>query len=194
VSNWWYPYEVPLVLASRSPRRKTILESANIPLVISPADIDETGFEGTPADTVIHWASQKAKYIAGKFPESPVLGVDTLVVLDEELLGKPQCHDGASAMLNRLSGRWHTVFGGVCLVWNKRDISFTFAESTEVKFRELSAGEIEAYIATGEPMDKAGAYGIQGYGSMLVEKVDGCYFNVMGLPISRFIERLNKNK
>ncbi len=190
MSNWWFPYDVPLVLASQSPRRKTILESADIPLMISPADIDETGFEGTPAETVVHWAVQKAQCIAETHPLNPVLGADTLVAVDGELLGKPNSHDGAFAMLQRLSGNWHTVYGGVCLIWKAKGIEFTFVETTKVKFRKLSTDEIEAYIVTGEPMDKAGAYGIQGCGSMLVEKVDGCYFNVMGLPISRLIEHL----
>lgn len=190
MNNWWYPHDVPLVLASRSPRRKAILESADIPLIISPADIDETGFKGTANETVVHWAIQKAQCIARTYPTHPVLGADTLVAYRNELLGKPHSRECAFAMLQRLSGNWHAVYGGVCLMWSEKNIEFTFVEKTKVKFRKLSTEEIEAYIATGEPMDKAGGYGIQGYGSMLIERVEGCYFNVMGLPISRFISHL----
>jgi septum formation protein len=186
--NFWYPVEIGLVLASRSPRRTEILKLAGVPHSIVPSTVDEKPMDGFPADIVKHWALAKALNVSGSFPDNPVLGADTMVFRDEVLLGKPQDEVSAFEMISSLSGRWHTVYGGVALVWKNRDISFSFAESTRVKFRNLQEPEIRAYIATGEPMDKAGAYGIQGTGCLLVEKVDGCYFNVMGLPVSRFLK------
>ena len=176
------------MLASRSPRRTEILKLAGIPHRVYPSSVEEKQMDGLPADIVVHWAQKKAMNVASVFPDSPVLGADTMVFQDNVLLGKPSDAEQAFEMLSSLSGRWHTVYGGVALVWHSREIAFAFSESTRVKFRELSESEIKAYIATGEPMDKAGAYGIQGFGCVLVEKVEGCYFNVMGLPISRFLE------
>lgn len=186
--SFWYPVETELVLASRSPRRTEILKLAGIPHRVYPSSVEEKQMDGLPADIVVHWAQKKAMNMASVFPDSPVLGADTMVFQDNVLLGKPSDAEQAFEMLSSLSGRWHTVYGGVALAWHSREIAFAFSESTRVKFRELSESEIKAYIATGEPMDKAGAYGIQGFGCVLVEKVEGCYFNVMGLPISRFLE------
>ncbi len=186
--SFWYPVETELVLASRSPRRTEILKLAGIPHRVYPSSVEEKQMDGLPADIVVHWAQKKAMNVASVFPDSPVLGADTMVFQDNVLLGKPSDAEQAFEMLSSLSGRWHTVYGGVALAWHSREIAFAFSESTRVKFRELSESEIKAYIATGEPMDKAGAYGIQGFGCVLVEKVEGCYFNVMGLPISRFLE------
>ncbi|OPX30647.1 MAG: hypothetical protein B1H09_04530 [Gemmatimonadaceae bacterium 4484_173] len=186
--SFWYPVETELVLASRSPRRTEILKLAGIPHRVYPSSVEEKRMDGLPADIVVHWAQKKAMNVASVFPDSPVLGADTMVFQDNVLLGKPSDAEQAFEMLSSLSGRWHTVYGGVALAWHSREIAFAFSESTRVKFRELSESEIKAYIATGEPMDKAGAYGIQGIGCVLVEKVEGCYFNVMGLPISRFLE------
>jgi len=143
---------------------------------------------GDPSEVVEHWAKMKAEDVSAEHPYNPVLGADTMVILDDMLLGKPESPREAVSMLKTLQGRWHKVFGGVALEWRDEGISFSFSESTRVKFRELTDPEIEAYVATGEPLDKAGAYGIQGFGSILVEKVDGCYFNVMGLPIAGFVE------
>ncbi|MCD4708023.1 MAG: Maf family protein [Candidatus Sabulitectum sp.] len=188
--SYWYPIETKLILASRSPRRTEILKLASVPHIVYPSAVEEKSMEGTPCDIVMHWAQLKAADVAHKFPDHPVLGADTMVFRDGALLGKPENEAQAFQMLHSLSGRWHTVYGGVALMWQSRGLSFTFAEATRVKFRNLPDNEIRAYIATGEPMDKAGAYGIQGRGCVLVDKVDGCYFNVMGLPISRFLHRL----
>ncbi|MCD6587371.1 MAG: septum formation inhibitor Maf [Candidatus Fermentibacteraceae bacterium] len=188
--SFWYPSETELVLASRSPRRTEILKLAGIPHRVYPSTVEEKQMDGLPADIVVHWARAKAVNVASNFPDFPVLGADTMVYQDSILLGKPTNTQQAFEMLSSLSGRWHTVYGGVALAWHSREIAFAFSESTRVKFRELSESEIKAYITTGEPMDKAGAYGIQGIGCVLVEKVEGCYFNVMGLPVSRFLERL----
>lgn len=187
--SYWYPVNTELVLASKSPRRTEILSFAGVPHLIYPSSVEEKTMEGMPEDIVIHWAQAKAADVALKFPDHPVLGADTMVFRDGVLLGKPKDKEQAFDMVRSLSGRWHTVYGGVALMWQSRGLSFTFAEATKVKFRNLPDSEIEAYIATGEPMDKAGSYGIQGQGCVLIEKVEGCYFNVMGLPVSRFLHR-----
>jgi len=187
---WWYPSGSPLVLASKSPRRKAILEMAGIPFVQIPGNVKETKINGSPGYTVQYWARKKAENILSTTTGDPVLGADTMVALGDDLLGKPHDEDQATDMLGRLSGEWHSVFGGVCTLWPERGIDLQFVEETRVLFRNLGADEIKAYISTGEPFDKAGAYGIQGYGSLLVERIEGCYFNVMGLPVSRFVHEL----
>lgn len=184
---WWYPAEVPLVLASRSPRRRMILEMAGIPFVQLPGGVEETFIDGGPGEVVVHWAVRKAGSVMDLSEGRPVLGADTMVALESRLLGKPRDPEEAFEMLSSLSGRWHSVFGGVALKWPEKGLDFSFHEETMVKFRALSPGEIRAYLDTGEPMDKAGAYGIQGLGCVLVESIRGCYFNVMGLPVSRFV-------
>jgi septum formation protein len=191
--SYWFPADTELVLASRSPRRTEILKLAGIPHLIYPSAIEETTMEGSPCDIVVHWASAKAADVAGKFPDQPVLGADTMVFMDGVLFGKPQNGKEAFNMVAALSGRWHSVYGGVALVWKSRGIYFSFAQSTRVKFRNLPPDEIQAYIDSGEPMDKAGAYGIQGLGCVLVESIEGCYFNVMGLPVSEFLLRLRNS-
>ncbi|MFO8183136.1 MAG: nucleoside triphosphate pyrophosphatase [Candidatus Aegiribacteria sp.] len=190
---WWYPSPVPLVLASRSPRRKAILKMAGIPFVQIPGDVHETEMSGRPEDVVLHWAREKARSVSGFADGRPVLGADTMVYLEGELLGKPRDRDHAVRMLSRLSGAWHSVIGGVTVLWPERDLELTFTEMTGVKFRTLSPEEIDAYVSTGEPMDKAGSYGIQGYGSMLVAGIRGCYFNVMGLPVSRLVHEFRSS-
>ncbi len=184
---WWYPSESPLILASRSPRRKAILEMAGIPFVQIPGNVEETYLEGAPDRIVRFWARKKAENILDSMNKGPVLGADTMVALGDELLGKPVDQNQALEMLGRLSGEWHSVFGGVCVLWPAKGINIEFSEETRVRFRKLKTDEIKAYVSTGEPLDKAGAYGIQGYGSLLVERIEGCYFNVMGLPVARFV-------
>ena len=190
--SWWYPWPVPLVLASRSPRRHEILLRAGIPHSVVPSHIDEGkgASGGDPAAEVAAWARRKAEAVAPVCAGRPVLGADTLVSLDGRMLGKPESREEAREMLSSLSGRTHTVFGGVCVIWPERGVDLELVEETDVLFRDLEPAEIEAYIDTGEPMDKAGAYGIQDYGSLLVRRVEGCYFNVMGLPLSRTIEAI----
>lgn len=187
--NHWYPVEEELVLASRSPRRTRILTMARVPHTVQPSGVEETPVEGTPGEIVTHWASAKAAAVARHYSHRPVLGADTMVFRDGVLLGKPEDGKDAIRMLESLSGRWHTVFGGVSLLWKSRGISFSFFEATRVRFRKLTGEEIEAYVSSGEPMDKAGAYGIQGLGCVLVDTVEGSYFNVMGLPVSQFLAR-----
>ena len=191
-ASWWYPASTPLILASSSPRRKTILEMIGIPFRQVPGSIAEEDLSGGPEYVVEHRAMMKARQVSAEYPGNPVLGADTMVGLDNRLLGKPATHAEAVDILCMLSGRWHTVYGGVALIWEERGIEFGFSEETSVRFRKLSKAEIEAYADTGEPMDKAGAYGIQGVGSLLIDRIEGCYFNVMGLPVARFVMELRR--
>jgi len=190
--SFWYPCGVPLVLASRSPRRHAILLNAGIPHVVEVPEVEEDNSAGPPGQVVEAHARLKAHSVAVRRPDSPVLGADTLVCVEGEVLGKPSGEADAAEMLGRLSGRRHEVWGGVCLEWRARGIDFSFAERTVVDFRALSGDEISAYVLSGEPMDKAGAYGIQEIGALLVRRIEGCYFNVMGLPVARFAEEFRR--
>ena len=143
-----------------------------------------------PDELVTSLAKGKALAVAGKHPEAVVIGADTVVVLDGEILGKPKDPAEATSMLGRLSGRVHTVKTGLCVVREADRRILTAVESTEVTFGELTPEQIDRYVATGEPMDKAGAYGIQELGATLVRRVDGCYFNVVGLPLFRLARML----
>lgn len=188
--NPWYTHEVPLVLASISPRRKSLLEGVGIPLIVHPSGVHETDFEGSPEQVVMGWASRKACAVASGYPGNPVLGADTMVFLDGRPLGKPADKAEAVEMLGAMSGRWHSVFGGVCLVLGgERRL---FHRETRVLFRDLSAEEIGAYVESGEPMDKAGAYGAQGPGGLFVSEIRGCWFNVVGLPLTDVITHLRE--
>ncbi|PIE51571.1 septum formation protein Maf [Candidatus Fermentibacteria bacterium] len=191
--SYWYPVQKELVLASRSPRRTEILTMAGVPHIIHPSEVKESFMEGPPEGVVVHWAAKKAADVSTAFPDHPVLGADTMVYQNGLLMGKPSDRDEAVKMVTSLSGNWHDVFGGVALVWKSRGISFSFHEATRVRFRELHRDEIEAYVDSGEPMDKAGAYGIQGLGSLLVDRVDGSYFNVMGLPVAQLLSRFRNS-
>lgn len=171
-----------LVLASASPRRQEILRTAGIPFVVRPADIGETPIVGEiPEAFVQRLAESKARTVRQE--NEHVLGADTIVVVDEAVLGKPADTNDAKRMLRSLSGRSHRVLTGICLL--SGDQARRAVEETIVYFRELDEQEIADYVATGEPMDKAGAYGIQGEASKFIHRIEGCYFNVVGLPISR---------
>lgn len=171
-----------IILASKSPRRKELLSIITPDFEIKSADVDETLDDNmTPAEAVEHLS--KIKALPFKNGIDTVIGADTVVSVDNEILGKPIDDNDAFNMLKKLSGRYHSVFTGVTVI--KGEIEATFSVETKVKFFDLSDDEIKKYIATGECRDKAGAYGIQGYGSLLVEKIDGDYFNVVGLPISK---------
>lgn len=170
-----------LILASKSPRRKELLSVITEDFVIKAADVDETLPEDiSPKEAVEYLSKIKAQPFAND--NDTVIGADTVVAIDDKILGKPKSSEDAFDMLKLLSGRCHSVFTGVTVI--KADKIKTFSAETRVKFFELTDEEIEKYIATGEPFDKAGAYGIQGKGSMLVEKIDGDYFNVVGLPVN----------
>ncbi len=185
-----------LILASKSPRRIELLKLGGFSYEVIPALSEEkTDPALTPAETVMSLASQKAREVSAKYKEATVIGADTIVVYDGEIMGKPADKDDAFRMLKKLSGNTHSVFTGVCIRKGEKENSFY--EETKVQFYQLSDEEINRYIATGEPMDKAGAYGIQEKGSLLVKKIDGDYFNVVGLPLSRLVREykaFNVNK
>ena len=171
-----------LVLASSSPRRREILERAGIPFIIRAAAVDETVLPGEPArDYVIRIAREKAAAVSAGAGEI-VLGADTTVVVDGQILAKPIDSADAARMLALLSGRCHQVLTGICL--RSRQSAVEDCAQTSVWFAPLSQEEIDDYAASGEPMDKAGAYGIQGLASKYIERIEGCYFNVMGLPVA----------
>lgn len=173
-----------LILASASPRRRELLSRFGVPFLIDPADGPEIPPADTdPAGTVMALSEAKARHTALRHPEDLVIGADTVVELEGEILGKPRDEEDAFRMLRALSGREHRVYTGVALV--RGETSLTEAEMTRVFFRSMTDREIRAYIATGEPMDKAGAYGYQGVAGLFVERIDGDYFNVVGLPLCR---------
>ena len=178
-----------VILASASPRRRELLSLIGIEHEVMPANIDETLLNGESAvEHAERLALEKAHVIARQAPDALIIGADTIVVLDGDILGKPRAREEAAAMLRRLSGREHRVHTAVAVAAGQRAESAV--ETVDVTFRALTDDEIAAYIATGEPMDKAGAYGIQGYGATIVERVDGDYFSVMGLGLRRLIELL----
>jgi len=178
-----------LWLASRSPRRAALLETLGVVFAVLDVEIDETPIAGeAPADYVIRLARAKANTgRAAASSPAPVLAADTTVVLNGEILGKPADALEARRMLSRLSGGWHEVLTGVALA---HATLATVLVSTRVQFRKLSNAEIDCYIATGEPADKAGAYGIQGLGGALVARLEGSYPNVVGLPLAETLNLL----
>ena len=178
-----------VILASASPRRRDLLTLIGIEHEVWPANIDETHPPGEPApDHAERLAREKASAIDVK--DAVVIGSDTIVVVDGYILGKPRDRQEATAMLRRLSGRTHIVMTGVAVKWENRLASGL--EKVDVAFRTITDDEIARYIDTGEPMDKAGAYGIQGYGATIVERVDGDYFAVMGLALNRLVRLLRE--
>ncbi len=180
-----------IILASASPRRKELLETAGAEFVILVADVDESIPDGTlPEDAAKMTAQKKALAVAQSNKNAIVIGADTIVVSGNRILGKPKDKADACAMLGMLSGVEHRVITGVCLACGDKKI--TFAQTSKVKFYELTDAEIKAYVETGEPMDKAGAYGIQGKGCVLVEKIEGDYFNIVGLPVARVMREIGK--
>ncbi len=178
--------ECRVILASGSPRRHELLNLVGIQHDVRPANIDETiRPRETPRRHAERLAREKASAVATRDPNLITIGADTIVVINRKVLGKPASVDQAAAMLRQLSGREHTVVTAIAVARGRKLRSAV--EEVRVKFRSLRADEIDAYIATGEPMDKAGAYGIQGYGATIVECVDGDYFSVMGMSLVRLV-------
>jgi septum formation protein len=184
-----------LILASASPRRQELLRNAGIPFVVQPTDIQEIPREGESAKACAErLAREKALAVFRDRPTDLILGADTIVVVDGEMLGKPRDTEDAARMLRLLSGRAHQVTTGVCLVGpsalrtENRQLTTAFedirSETTLVTMRSLTADDIRFYLSTGEPMDKAGAYGIQGMASRWISRIEGDYFNVVGLPVA----------
>ena len=175
-----------LILASASPRRRELLTRLAIPFTVIPANIDESPLPNElPRAYTMRVAHTKAQHIAQQFPTAVVLGADSVVVLDQQILGKPRDLADARHMLTRLSGRQHHVLTGVAVIHQAQHFVRLDVVSTLVHFRPLSPSDIEPYLATGEPLDKAGAYAIQGAGGAFVASWDGCYTNVVGLPLQR---------
>ncbi len=183
--------DMKIVLASGSPRRRELLNAVGVTdFEVCPAKGEEKAADNLPPQEIVKCLScAKAQEVAANYGEDTVIiAADTIVWADGRVFGKPKNEDDAFAMLRTLSGKSHEVYTGISVICNGRTISE--AECTSVRFRNLSDDEIRAYIATGEPMDKAGAYGIQGRASLMVEKIDGDYFNVVGLPLCRLGQML----
>lgn len=180
---------VRVILASQSPRRRELLAQIGLAHEVRPADVDESVWpDEQPVPHCERLARAKAHTLAVAHPEAVVIGSDTIVVIDGAILGKPANAEDARSMLQRLSGREHTVYTAVAVAHGGSTRSAV--EAVTVRFRTLTHTQIEAYIRTGEPMDKAGAYGIQGFGATMVERIDGDYFAVMGLPLGKLVELL----
>lgn len=183
-----------IILASSSPRRKDILNRYNLNPLIFSAQIEEKQSIGETAEQIaMSLAFEKSIWVSNHFSNGEIIiGADTIVVLGDIILGKPKDEEDAYKTLSLLSGKEHRVITGICIIKANTNIKIIDYETTLVKFRHLSDGQISRYIQTKEPMDKAGAYGIQGFGQILVEKIDGCYSNVVGLPLGKLDYLLNK--
>lgn len=183
-----------IILASSSPRRKELLERYNLDLKIYKPQVNETEAVGEePIEMAMSLAFEKAYWVSNQFKNSEIIiGADTIVISDNKILGKPKDEKDAFRMLNLLSGKEHSVITGISIIKANSNIKIVDYEETKVKFRELSKEKIDRYINTQEPMDKAGSYGIQGYGEILVEKINGCYSNVVGLPLGKLDYLLNR--
>lgn len=180
-----------VILASSSPRRRELLTLIGIQHEVIPADIDESERRGeNPLEHAERLAREKATVIAHRHPDALIIAADTIVVIDDRVLGKPRTTDEAAVMLRTLRGRTHRVLTAVAVAQGTRLVSGV--EEVDVTFRDLTDADIAAYIATGEPMDKAGAYGIQGFGATIVRRIEGDYFAVMGLAIGRMVELLRR--
>jgi septum formation protein len=186
-------FDRPLVLASASPRRRFLLELVGFEFeVVEPSVNEDDHADEDPVTHVLRLSDLKARSVARGLDSGLVVGGDTIVVLGEEILGKPRDENEAFGMLRRICGEWHVVYTGLAVVDAASGRAASGYETTRVKIRKMSPREIRAYIATGEPMDKAGSYGIQGYGAAIVEAVEGCYFNVVGLPLVRLLSLLRQ--
>ena len=177
----------PIILASGSPRRKQLLEQIDLEFEVVPSQIyEDFSLNLSPTDFVEYYAQEKAKDVANSYPDKWVIGADTIVVFESDTLGKPKNEKDSFQMLKRLSGNTHQVITGVSIQNIKQDISDSFHERTNVTFNTLSDNIINYYIETYDPFDKAGSYGIQDWFSVCVNRIDGCFYNVMGFPLSSF--------
>jgi septum formation protein len=185
-----------IILASQSPRRRYLLARAGLTFTVVPSTFNESSLPPSPvpADDVRRLAESKAADIAARFPDAWVIGADTVVVVDGMVLGKPGSEADARRMLQRLSGRTHQVLTGYCIRHPGGGACFSDTVCTQVVFKDLGAAEIDWYVRTGEPFDKAGAYAIQGIGTFLVKRINGSYTNVVGLPVCEVIEYLIRQR
>ena len=183
----------PLILASRSPRRAALLRQMGFDFSIVWKEVDESLKDRTdPAETVLSLSALKAEAVLPGIAGGLIVGADTVVVLEGDLLGKPESQIEAGRMLRRLSGRTHEVFTGFTLIDAGTNRRVSDVERTAVTFRRLDDWEIDEYVSTGMPMDKAGAYGIQDRSGLFVDRIDGCFYNVVGFPLTKFFEGLKK--
>jgi septum formation protein len=182
-----------LILASASPRRRYLLRLIHIPHEVTEPDVREQDHaDDDPVEHVLRLSSLKARSVSDRYDRGYILGADTIVVIGGSILGKPRDESEAKEMLTRLAGHTHEVYTGLSLVDAATGREAQGYERTRVSIRKMEGWEIDCYIATGEPMDKAGSYGIQGYGAGIVERVVGCYFNVVGLPIVRLLRLIRE--
>ncbi|NLV16719.1 MAG: septum formation inhibitor Maf [Syntrophomonadaceae bacterium] len=174
------------ILASASPRRRLLMENLGLVFQVIPPAIEENwDFNDLPPDLVMRLARDKARSVSLEHEKATILAADTIVVKDGHILGKPHNFHEACNMLSQLSGSEHVVITGICLLNRASDLELVEYETTKVFFRELSSQEIVRYVSSGEPFDKAGGYGIQGRGALLVSGIEGCYYNVVGLPLAK---------
>jgi septum formation protein len=173
-----------LILASNSPRRRQILSEIGLTFEVISPNIEEHLNSTPPARHVVKYSLEKVKNVSQQVSRGIILGADTIVVLESEMLGKPKSKEEAFQMLSKLSGQTHTVYSGVAVLDVEKSLSLTGYQTTEVVFNQLNDAEIERYLSTGEYVDKAGAYGIQGMGSLLVKEIKGDLDNVIGLPLA----------
>ncbi len=188
-----------IILASGSPRRQELLEQMGLGYQVVVSDVDEGGLSHMPPEGLVQaLASLKANAVAKGISDEKqdflIIGADTLVVLDNEILGKPKDSQDAEQMLRSLSGKRHIVYTGVSIIDSKTNTEETFVEGSRIYMKEMTADEIRDYVLTKEPLDKAGSYGIQGRGGVFVEKIEGDCFSVMGLPIAKLYDHLKKYK
>jgi septum formation protein len=182
------------ILASASPRRRELLAQLGLSFMVVPSSLQESNQSGMrPHVHATYFAEAKAKEVANRHPHEWILGADTIVVLGQEILGKPADFTEASSMLSRLAGQNHRVITSICLIHASMEVVESEWVETKVFMRSLSVEDIEGYIRTGEPMDKAGAYGIQGIGGCLVQRIEGSYSNVVGLPLCETLELFRRH-
>ena len=180
-----------LILASKSPRRRYLLEKAGVEFTVIPSEVDEnSAILSAPESYVKSLAEAKARDISNRYPENWIIGADTVVFVNNTILGKPASPDEARAMLSSLNAKTHQVHTGYCICHKATDHFISECVTTDVSFKKLSAKEIDWYINSGEPFDKAGAYAIQGIGTFLVKRINGSYTNVVGLPVCEVLEYL----
>ncbi len=184
-----------VILASASPRREVLLKEAGVKFRVVPSSLNEPEHKHlTPKEQAIYHAFRKASAIAKKFPDCLIIGADTVVCLGAKLYGKPENLEEARVFLKELSGKTHQVITGVCLKCFKKKWNALFSETTEVDFYELDDETIDLYLSKVSPMDKAGAYGIQENGELIIKQIRGSYSNVVGLPMEKLLEKLSKLK
>ena len=185
--------KIKKILASKSPRRIEILKMIGLDFDIAPSELDEKREINLKGKLFAeYWSKEKAKLISNQYPDSLVIGADTVVVFKGQILGKPKDKNDSKNMIEMLSGNIHEVITGVTLICKNKQISNTFSESTKVVVKKIPSNQFDFYVDNYKTSDKAGSYGIQEWFSIWIKKIDGCYYNVMGLPISKFYDEYSK--